>query len=198
MDIIQLITNQLGGDAIAKLSSSTGETPEATAKAVQAAVPTLLNALNNNTNSGGAASLLSALDKNHDGSILDDVMGFFNNTDGSEGNGILKHVLGSQQSTVEQGLSSASGVSAPSMGKILAMLAPIVMGYLGRQKKENGISSANGISDLLTSVVGSLGNNKGGGIDISSILSSLGGNTQSQGGSASGGLLGLLGKFLKK
>ncbi len=199
MDIMQLITNQLGGGAISKLSEATGESSDATSKAIQLALPTLLNAINNNTNEGGASSLLSALDRDHDGSILNDVMGFFNNSDGSEGNSILKHILGEKQSTVENGISQASGVSTSSMGKILAMLAPIVMGYLGRQKNENGINDSNGISDLLTNIVGSLGNNSAGGLDIGSILGMLGGNnTSNQNAGGAGGVLGLLGKLFGK
>ena len=82
MDILKLITSQLGDGAIAKLSDITGESPEKTGNAVQLAVPTLLNALNNNSNSSeGAAGILGALDRDHDGSILYDVMGFLANSD---------------------------------------------------------------------------------------------------------------------
>ncbi len=122
MDILKLITSQLGEGTISQLSESTGETTENTGKAVQAAIPTLLNALNNNSNEeSGASSILGALDRDHDGSILDDIGGFLNNTDGSEGNGILKHILGDKRNAVETGLSQSSGVSSSSMSKILAI-----------------------------------------------------------------------------
>lgn len=198
MDILKLITSQMGDGAISKLSELTGESPEKTGNAVQVAVPTLLNALNNNSNnSEGAAGILGALDRDHDGSILDDVMGFLGNSDGTDGNGILKHLLGDKRDVVENGLSQKAGISSGSMSKILAMLAPIIMGYLGRQKKENGINSSGGISDLLTSVVGGLGSNGGsGGLDIGDVLGMLGGgNQRSTGG---GGILGTLGKLFGK
>ena len=199
MDILKLITSQMGDGAISKLSELTGESPDKTGNAIQVAVPTLLNALNNNSNSSeGAAGILGALDRDHDGSILDDVMGFLGNSDGSDGNGILKHLLGDKRDVVENGLSQKAGISSGSMSKILAMLAPIIMGYLGRQKKENGINSSGGISDLLTSVVGGLANNGGsGGLDIGDILGMLGGggNQRSTGG---GGILGTLGKLFGK
>jgi len=199
MDILKLITSQLGDGAIAKLSDITGESPEKTGNAVQLAVPTLLNALNNNSNSSeGAAGILGALDRDHDGSILDDVMGFLANSDGSDGNGILKHLLGDKRGAVESGLSQKAGISSESMSKILAMLAPIIMGYLGKQKKENSINSSGAISDLLTSVVGGLsGGNSSVGLDIGDILGMLGdgGNQRSSGG---GGILGTLGKLFGK
>lgn len=195
MDILKLITSQMGDGAIAKLSEITGESKENTSRAVQVAVPTLLNALNNNSNeTNGASGILSALDRDHDGSILDDVMGFVGNTDGTEGNGIVKHILGDKKVAVEEGLSRSSGVSTSSMSKILAVLAPIIMGYLGRQKKQSGIKSSGGISDLLSSVVGSLGNGGTGGLDIGDILGRLNGAgaTQQQSGSS---ILGTLGKM---
>lgn len=197
MDILKLITSQLGDGAVSKLSEITGETPENTGKAVQVAVPTLLNALNNNSNSPeGATGILGALDRDHDGSILDDVMGFLGNSDDADGNGILKHVLGENRASVENGLGQKAGISSGSMGKILAKLAPLIMGYLGKQKKENSIDTSGGISDLLTSVVGGMSGQSGDGLDIGDILGMLGGGqNQSSGG---GGILGTLGKLFGK
>ena len=185
----------MGDDAIAKMSEMVGEDREHTGKAVQVSVPTLLNALNNNSNNPqGAQGILSALDRDHDGSILDDISGFLNQGNTADGEGILKHVLGDKKGMVESGLSSKAGVSSESMSKILAMLAPIVMGYLGKQKKQNNVNSADGISDLLTSVVGSIGGNGSGGLDLGDVLDVIGGFTGG-GQKSAGGILGTLGKL---
>ncbi len=198
MDMMQIISSQLGSETISKLSEKTGENQQNIASAVQMAIPTLLNAINNNTNQGnGASSLLSALDKDHDVSVLDDVMGFFTKSDGSEGNGILKHILGDKKENIESGISAAIGVSAASMGKVLAFIAPLVMGYLAKQKKESNVKSPNGISDLLTSLVRNLGGNKAGGFDIGGILGMLGGGGGNVATSSGGGILGILGKLFK-
>lgn len=200
MDILKLITSQMGQGAISKISQMVGEDEEKTGNAVQVAMPTILNALNNNSNDPqGAQGILGALDRDHDGSILDNISGFLGNTDGAEGNGILKHILGDKREVVENGLSNKAGISSSSMSKILAMVAPIVMGYLGKQKKQNNINSSGGISDLLTSVVGSLGGNGSGGLDIGDILSMVGGFTgKSNSGGGAGGILGTLGKLFGK
>ena len=200
MDILKIITSQLGEDAISNLSSMTGENQENTGRAVQAAVPTLLNALNNNSNDPhGAEGILNALNNKHDGSILDSLSGVLNNPDLSDGDGILKHILGDKREVVETSLSNKSGVSSKSMHKILAMLAPIIMGYLGKQKSQNNINSSEGISDLLTSVVGSLGNNGSGsgGLDLGDVLNVIGGFT-GKSKSGAGGLLGTIGKLFNK
>lgn len=58
----------------------------------------------------GIACLMMALGRNHDGSILDDVLGFINsggdNQSGTfNGAGILKHVLGDNQEQMVDAIS---------------------------------------------------------------------------------------------
>ena len=69
----------------------------------------------------------------------------------ANGAGILKHVLGGNRSKVENYLSKSSGISLGSAGNILEMLAPILMGFLGRQNRST--SSGGGIIDILQSVL---------------------------------------------
>ena len=65
---LQALTSKLGGDE-AQVKSGLG-----------LALPAILEALNKNTNTPeGAESLNKALEKDHDGSILDNVTGFLNN-----------------------------------------------------------------------------------------------------------------------
>ena len=66
-----------------------------------------------------------------------------------DGAGILKHILGSKQEGVEQVLSQKSGIDASAVGSILKVAAPILMGILGKQKKEQNLSSSNDLSGLL-------------------------------------------------
>lgn len=61
---------------------------------------------------------------------------------GGIGGAILGHVLGRRQAPVEQGLGKASGLNAQQIGTLLAMLAPIVMGVLGRMKQKQGIDAS--------------------------------------------------------
>jgi hypothetical protein len=69
--------------------------------------------------------------------------------DEQTGAGILRHVLGGNQQTVQSGLSRATGLDADKVGSLLATLAPLVMGALGRAKQENGLDEK-GLSTLLT------------------------------------------------
>jgi hypothetical protein len=150
MSILEMLTEQLGGDAIQQISRQVGADPDATAKAVSGALPMLVTALaRNSTNSQGAGALASALDRDHDGSILDDVAGFLGGGGGGgAGAAILGHILGGQQSGAQDALGQMSGLKGGQIGQILATLAPLVMGALGRQKQQSSMGASQ-ITDLL-------------------------------------------------
>jgi hypothetical protein len=142
MDLQQLLGQSLGGDAIGSLSQAIGADQNTTASAVQAALPMLLSGLaTNSTSPGGAESLLGALNRDHDGSVLDNVTGYLSSGDTSPGQSILGHIFGSRQGVASNGLSQASGLSMGQAGQLLALLAPIVLGALGRTNRQQGLDA---------------------------------------------------------
>jgi hypothetical protein len=150
MSLLQLLQQQLGGQAVNQISQKIGADPGTTSNAIDAALPLLLSAVARNAGRGDRAeSLDRALTEDHDGSILNDVPGFLNQAHSGPGAGILRHVLGGKQQTVQTGLSQATGLDAGKTGQLLTMLAPLVMGALGRAKRESQLDS-NGLSTLLT------------------------------------------------
>lgn len=184
----------LGNGGLDQISKQVGMSQEQTSSAMGAVVPVLLGAMAKNTaTEEGASGLLGALDRDHDGSILDDLGGFIGNSESANGAGMLKHILGGQQSTVETGLASKVGVDSSSISKLLKIAAPLVMAYLGKEKRSSASSGfdAGGIGDLLGSLAG--GSRQNDGLDIGDIMDLMGG--LSGGGSSSGG--GLLGSLLK-
>ena len=152
-DLLKMIMSQLGDDTVDTMSQQVQADKSSTQKAIQTAIPILVNALaRNSSTSEGANSLLNALNKDHDGSILDNLSGYLTNPEAANGSGILKHVLGNNQSKVENYLSKTSGISLSSAGNLLKTLAPIIMGFLGKQNTTFG--SGGGIIDILQSVLG--------------------------------------------
>jgi len=140
----------LKGGQLQQLSRHAGTTEDQTRTAVSAALPTLLGALARNASQpGGAEALFGALEKDHDGGILDNLTDFFQKPSTADGDGILRHVLGDRRETVEQGLGKGSGIDPKQMGSMLTMLAPLVMGYLGKQRREKNLDTA-GLGDLLS------------------------------------------------
>lgn len=193
MDITQLLNSDLGKQIVSGIGGQTGTSEAETSSVVNAAGPVLLGMLHKNASSEeGAAGILGALGK-HDGSILDNLSGFFGaGGDAADGDGILGHVLGGNRSSVESAISKQTGVGASKVSAILAMLAPIIMGYLGKQAKSSGgVQGSGGLGDILGNLLGGSGNSSVGGSILSSIL---GGGGSKSGGGLGGLLGGLFGK----
>ena len=139
MSLLEMLAQQAGGSLVADLARQLGSDEEATGHAVSAALPALVGALARNAASpGGAESLSNALQRDHDGSVLDDLSSLISGGSG-DGDGILGHVLGSRRAPMEQSLSRSSGLDAGTMAKLLPLLAPIVMGMLGKQQRQQGL-----------------------------------------------------------
>jgi hypothetical protein len=146
-----MLQQQLGGQTVNQISQKIGADPGTTSNAIDAALPLLLSAVARNAgNRDQAQSLAQAVAKDHDGSVLDDIPGFLSQAENGPGAGILRHVLGGRQQTVETGLSQATGLDAGKTAQLLTMLAPLLMGALGRAKREKQLDD-NGLSTLLTS-----------------------------------------------
>lgn len=150
-ELVEGILGQLGPGGMAQIAASLGTDEKATQSAVSAAIPAILAGMANNSRQpAAAASLATALD-DHSPSIFDALGGLLGAGGGGlagDGAKILGHVLGGRQSGVEQNLASQSGLSLDVIMKLLPILAPLVMGYLSKQKQEQGLD-AGGLGDLL-------------------------------------------------
>ena len=147
--LIETVLKQLGGNALQEIAQKVGVDEETAQKAISVAAPLLLAALARNSSTpAGAQALHQALTNDHDGSILEDIVGFLTNPEAANGAGILRHVLGDQQQAVQSGLAQTAGLDAGSMGQILEMAAPLIMGALGQTTQQQGLD-ADGLSKLL-------------------------------------------------
>src|SRR5215470_6135821 len=142
MNLTGLLDDALNSDTIKQISQQLETDEGTTNNAIQAALPMLLGGLaSNSASEGGLSSLLSALDRDHDGSVLDDLEGYLNDFLSGRGSSILGHIFGGNQGAVEESVSQASGLDLSKVGPMLMMLAPIVMGALGRARREAGIDA---------------------------------------------------------
>ena len=140
MSLLDMLQGQLAGEPAAQLGRQLGTDQGATQNAIGAALPALMAALAGNaTRKGGASALANALEKDHDGGVLDDLSGFLGRGDTKPGDGILKHALGARRQAVESEVSKQTGLDTGAIAGLLPMLAPLVMGALGREKKQKGM-----------------------------------------------------------
>ena len=166
--VVVQLTRQLGA-----------QNPNVVKAASQMISELLLQAISrdaSNQNRGGG--LFGAIERDHDGGILGDLLGVLsgqkqvNNPKTLNGEGIVAHLLGDNQFEAAKVIGQQSGLEFFKTGVLMQLVAPIVMGVVGQKRKSNGLDLG-GLAQVL------LG---GGG----------GGQQQSGQGSAAGNILGKL------
>jgi hypothetical protein len=213
MSLIDLITGNAGNQVAEQAENKFGISKGQIIALLAVAAPLIISYLKNKAQDANEAEALNnALDKDHDGSILNNPAAALERQ--QEGGSILDHIFGGQKATVENQLSQNTGISMDKIGPILAMLAPVIMGYIGKEKQASGANAgglgdllggilggaqqqaqaqpSNPLNDILGSVLGGATQQSGGG--LGDLLGSvLGGGNQQQN---QGGLGGLLGSIL--
>lgn len=157
--LLDLLNSPMGKQLISGVAGQTGQSSDKTGSVLSMALPVLMGAMKRNASTpDGAAGLMSALSGKHDGGILDNLSGLFGGgVDQSvmdDGAGILGHVLGSKQDQVQNSLSQKSGMDIGTIGTILKVAAPLIMGYLGKQTKQQNVTDSNGLGSLLGGMLG--------------------------------------------
>lgn len=148
-NMMQAITQQIAGGAARAMAQRIGVSEGTANTAVQLAVPMILAAMARNASEPvGAENLHRAVQKDHDGSIFDNLTGYLGNPQSANGSGILDHVFGSQQPAIASNLSQATGLDQNSAARVLEMVAPLVMGAVGQQTQQNGLD-VSGLTNLL-------------------------------------------------
>lgn len=174
--LMDLISQHIGKDQISQIAKHIGASPEQTESAVSLAIPTLLGAVARKADSNEGASELHQAVQSHDsGSMLGGLGGLLSGSAGSAitsalgggGSGgvgdLLGSLLGGRQSKVEQGIGKASGLSATQIGSLMSMLAPLIMGTLGKTVQSKNMD-ADGMAGMLRDEKKSMENQASGGL----------------------------------
>ncbi len=155
--LMDMLQGQLTDVVINQLAQNIGGADQQkTNVASQGIVSTLIGALANNASTQeGASSLFNAVEKDHDGSILDNMMDFLQpekqnpvSDRTANGLGILNHLLGDKQGGMAEAISKLSGLDTQSVGSLMQTLAPVVMGMIGKQRQQNNLDTG-GLMNLL-------------------------------------------------
>lgn len=213
--ILDLLNSDTGKAIISGVAGSTGQDTNKTGSVLTMALPVLMKAMQRNAATPqGAESLKSALNK-HDGGILDNLGDLFNGGVNSDvlqdGSKILGHVLGSKQQGVEKVIGQKAGMDTGAVADILKTAAPILMGLLGKQSRQENVNNPSDLSGLLGGLLGGSSTQKeqsfleqildadgDGSIvdDVAGMILGNASNSQQKSGGLLGGLLG--GVFGKK
>jgi hypothetical protein len=157
MNLTDLLQGQLSEDMLSQLSQQLGGAEkEKTAAAATGIMNVLVGGLAKNASKPeGAQSLNNALERDNHDSLLENIMGMLGGNQAAESNqraangaGIINHILGDRQSGAVDMISKMSGLDQGQTGNLMTMLAPMLMGALGQQKKQNNLG-ADGIAGLV-------------------------------------------------
>lgn len=185
MDLNSLMGTLLSPDTVANMSQATGASAADVQNVLSSALPQLLSGAQAQANDAATAEgFLGALAQ-HSQDDTSDVTAFLQNVDTKDGEKIVSHLLGSQQTAATQAAAQRAGLSAGNTAQILAMVAPLLMSLLGQQTQATQQNTA-GISSLMGSLLGN--------VNTASLITSLLGGTASsaQPAAPAGNLLGSL------
>jgi len=141
--ILDIVTQQLGGSNLGQISRQIGADETRTQSAIAMALPVLIGAMARNASDPAGAAALDRALQNHDGSALDNLGSLLGRgTNARAGAGILGHILGGKRAPVEQGIGQATGLTSQQVGKLLIVLAPIVMAALSRMRQQRAAGGA--------------------------------------------------------
>ncbi|HET6746223.1 MAG TPA: DUF937 domain-containing protein [Candidatus Limnocylindria bacterium] len=193
--VLDDLRSHLSGDTLNEISRRIGADPQQTKTAIDGAIPVLLAALGKEAaDPDRRAGLQQAIREDHDGSVIDNLPAYLNGQlsgRATNGQGIVNHVLGDRQQTAAQALSGKSGLDLSTIMSLLPLLAPIVMGMLGKKERSGGLSFDN-IADALGGDTQRAANDSP---DIGDLLGSVLGG---QSGEGKGGIGDVLGSIFGK
>jgi len=131
-----------------KLGGTVGADKNQVQKLVNLGMPTLLKAMDRNAQSeNGAQSLYNALQKHQDDNVEDWAQNL-DKVDTTDGSKILNHIFQDKQERVQTNLAKQTHMESNQVSTLLSQLAPLLMGTLGQQQKQQGVD-VSGLSNLL-------------------------------------------------
>jgi len=155
IDLMDQVKSLLTPDIISKMASFVGETPAATQKALGGMVPSVIAGLANQASTTNGAQLLArTLDSGgFTGGVLDNLGrlltgGATTQNTISSGVSILESLFGGKLSSMTDLLARFAGIRVDSASSLLALVTPLIMHALGRQRSAFG-SSPSALSTLL-------------------------------------------------
>jgi hypothetical protein len=155
LNIVSLISQYLTPDMIAKIAAALGVDQSLAGKAVTAAIPGLLGGLTGVAGTQeGSQKLYQAVTQQHPG-VLDNLAGLIGGSEKAAlveaGSRTLSSLFGSSAvSALGGAVAQYAGLGGAAGSSLLGLLAPVVMGTLGKQASAGSLD-AGGLASLLSS-----------------------------------------------
>jgi hypothetical protein len=142
--LLESLSEYLGGDNLSQMSQQLDANEDTTKSAISAALPVLIGALSRTAGGQQKESTdLSNILKHHaDRSVIEDPQGYLRSKRYEQpqlSEDVLKQILGKKQERVQRNVSHTSGLDPAMVGKLMKMLAPIVLAGLAKHQQSHGM-----------------------------------------------------------
>jgi OOP family OmpA-OmpF porin len=155
VNLVELVKGYLTPDIVQKAATFVGESESATQKAMNGIVPTLIAGLANQAStSGGAEKLSRILDTGkYDGSALNNLGSLFSGGETTQkaitqGKDTLSSLFGNKTEGLVDQIARFAGLRTGSAASLLALVLPLILSLLGRQRATIG-QSPSALASLL-------------------------------------------------
>ena len=188
-----LLGEAQGTEAVNHISNQIGADTATTGSAIGMALPMIFGAMNSQAQTKpDIFSTIVNMATENDGTILDDVAGYLtgSNQMGNMAGGMLGSILGNKQGQVADHISNQTGLGSGQVMNLLMMLAPLVMGYLGRQQTNQNLDQG-GLASMIGGITQQQRSTGNPMMDMASRFIDQDGD-----GNAMNDLMGLAGKFM--
>ncbi len=148
MDIVADLMKQVAtGDNLSMISKSVGSDEKSVQSALGMGIPMIMGTMAQTAQKPGGADMITSMMGQMGGSNpLDNLGGFLGSPAASGGSGMASSLLGSQMAPISNAIAQKTGLPSAVVEKILAIAAPMVMGYVtksmgGKQMDQQGLTS---------------------------------------------------------
>ena len=155
VNLIELMKGYLTPDIVQKAASFVGESESATQKAMNGIVPTLIAGLANQASTNGGAEKLSRMldTGKYDGSALSNLGSLFSGGETTQkaitqGKDTLSSLFGNKTEGLVDQIARFAGLRTGSASSLLALVLPLILSLLGRQRSTIG-QSPSALASLL-------------------------------------------------
>ena len=162
VNLVDMVKGYLTPDIVQKAASFVGESEPATQKAMNGIVPTLIAGLASQAStSGGAEDLSRILDRgNYNGNALSNLSSLFSGGETTQkavaqGKDTLSSLFGNKTEGIVDQIARFAGLRTGSSASLLALILPLILGLLGRQRSTIG-QSPSALASLLSGQKGFL------------------------------------------
>jgi len=153
MNLLKIVKDQVSDNFLNKASEVIGGSPASTQKAIGALIPSFMGSVVTKASTESGASDLLSMIKNggynsNAGSTEMNLMNNKTNEILSKGENLVSKLMGNNADNLVSRISSFSNLTKGGTSKLLSMVAPMVMGAIGKQVSQNNLN-ANGLRDLI-------------------------------------------------